>query len=86
MAGKEGDPPLMSPRSSPWGRWAPILRRIAEMQSAILLTVLYALLWVPIGALSFLFEDWLHRRPHSGTAWLKRTPRLNRPDHLKEPF
>jgi len=52
----------------------------------LLLSFLYFVFWLPAGILSRLFADWLHQRRPSSTAWRVRAARLNRPDHLKEPY
>ncbi|MBI3333297.1 MAG: hypothetical protein HYZ93_04325 [Candidatus Omnitrophica bacterium] len=61
-------------------------RRLGELQAALLLSLLYLLLWIPAGLLSRLLADWLRRRPPSGSSWWPRRPRVNDPAHLRDPF
>ena len=53
---------------------------------ALLLTLIYFLVWVPAGLLSRLLADWLRRRPPVKTNWQARPERVNRPETLREPF
>ena len=53
---------------------------------ALLLTLIYFLVWVPAGLLSRLLADWLRLRPPAKTNWQARPDRVNRPETLREPF
>ena len=66
--------------------WKGILRRIGQFQSALLLSLLYLLLWVPVGLLCRVFSDWLHLRTPQRTNWWARPARVNDPAHVREPF
>ena len=63
-----------------------ILKRIGRFQVAVLLSLVYLLLWFPIGLLTRFLADWLHFKPPAKTNWWVRSPRLNDPSHLKELF
>lgn len=63
-----------------------VLLKVGHFQSSLLLCLIYLVLWVPVGLLSFLFADWLRRRRPAASAWLPRNPRLNLPEHAKEPY
>lgn len=62
------------------------LRRVGEFQSALLLTVVYFLLWLPVGYLSRFFADWLNRRPGQKTLWFPKAGRVNDPRTLRDPY
>lgn len=75
-------------RSAPHGERPIIraLRRIGRFQSSLLLTLVYGLVWLPVGLVARLAADWLHRRPPRDSCWSARAERLNRPEHLRDPF
>lgn len=78
---------MNSPTSSqPQGFFKRLLHRMGQIQSAILFSLLYAILWLPVGLLSRLMADWLRRKPPQRTAWLPRSERVNRPGTLREAF
>lgn len=78
---------MNSPTSSPpQGFFKRLLHRMGQIQSALLLSLLYAILWLPVGLLSRLMADWLRRKPPKRTAWLPRSERVNRPETLREAF
>ncbi len=62
------------------------LRKLGRLQGALLLSLLYLLIWLPVGLLSRCMADWLRRRKPPGSAWLPRPARLNEPSHAKDPF
>ena len=64
-----------------------LLRRIGAWQSALLLSVMYVVAWIPVGwATILLGADWFRRRAPAGSAWRPRDPRVNDPRHVTEPF
>ena len=68
------------------GRLKRLLYRIGQFQSAVLLTVFYFLLWVPVGLLSQVLADWLRKRAPERSNWQARAERINLPESLREPF
>ena len=69
-----------------WERVRAALLRVGRFQSALLLSLIYLVLWLPVGLLTRLLADWLRRRPPEGSAWQPRDPRLNGRKHAREPF
>lgn len=70
-----------------WKRLLRILKRIGHFQSLLLLTVLYVVLWIPIGLVCRLRADWLGFKARPRTSqWWPRAARLNQPDHVKLPY
>ena len=67
-------------------RYKGFLRRAGKVQAAVLLGLVYLLLWIPVGLVSRLFADWLRRRTPKGSLWWDRQARLNQPQHLKDPY
>lgn len=63
-----------------------LLTRIGHVQSLIVLTVVYVVLWLPAGLVSQLAADWLRKKAPSDTHWRARDERVNRPETLREPF
>lgn len=63
-----------------------LLTRIGHVQSLILLTVVYLVLWLPVGLVCRFSADWLRRKIPSGTNWWARDERVNRPETMREPF
>ena len=63
-----------------------MLHRIGRFQAALLLALIYGVLWLPVGIVSRLLADWLRRRPPAGSGWTPRAERLNHPSHLRDPF
>jgi hypothetical protein len=63
-----------------------ILHRIGEWQAALLLSLIYVACWMPVGILSRLAADWLRRRAPARSNWWERPPRINRLDHVRDPF
>ncbi len=57
-----------------WAHWKRIARRIADFQVRVLLTVLYALLVVPVGLILHVVADPLRRRRPDGSNWTRREP------------
>jgi len=68
------------------GRLRPILMRIGHFQSTVLLTIIYVLLWLPVGIVTWLCADWLHRRPMPESGWFPRPVHWDSPEQLREPF
>lgn len=64
-----------------WAGWQRLARRIGEFQSRVLLTVLYALLVMPVGLGLRLLADPLRRRRPAASNW---TPRAGAPATLEE--
>ena len=69
-----------------WERLRRGLRRVGEFQSALLLFLLYLVCWLPVGLVSRVAADWLHRRMPERSNWWPRDQRMNQPAHVKEPF
>ena len=63
-----------------------LLHRIGQFQSAVLLSLIYLVCWVPAGMLSRVMADWLRWRAPAGSNWRSRAARLNEPNHVREPF
>ena len=55
-----------------WRVWKHIARRIGEFQGRVLLTVLYALLVVPVGLILRLLADPLRRWRPPASNWVAR--------------
>ena len=72
------------------GRWKLALKRFAtrvgHAQSVLLLSLVYLLLWVPLGWMARWFTDWLKVRPEQNSHWWPRAARVNDPAHLRDPF
>lgn len=80
---------VLKPRASRMPRrasWQASMRRIGQFQSALLLSALYLVCWVPAGLLTRLFADWLRWRAPDRSSWWPRDPRVNHPSHVNEPF
>ncbi len=73
-------------RSAPWESLRSFLHRIGKFQSALLLSLLYLVCWVPVGLVSRVAADWLHHRMPGRSNWWPRDRRVNQPAHVKEPF
>lgn len=73
----------LSGRGKPLKRW---LLRIGRFQSAVLLTLIYLLLWLPAGLLARLLADWLRLRSPAQTNWQPRPDRVNQPESIREQF
>lgn len=56
-----------------WETWKHVAHAIGDFQARVLLTVIYALLVLPLGLLVRLFADPL-RIKHQPTAWTERVP------------
>ena len=69
-----------------WYRIQTVLKVVGRIQSAVLLSVFYALFWVPVGLVSRLCVDWLHRRVPKHSNWHARSDRINDPRHTRDPF
>ncbi len=63
-----------------------LLWRIGEIQSFLLLTLLYVVLWVPVGLVTRWTANWLRFKPPAQTNWQPRSDRVNRPGTLREPY
>lgn len=72
------------PKNLPW--WRSLLHSIGKFQSAVLLAIIYLVLWLPTGLLARVFADWLCRKPSDRTQWQPRPERFNQPSSLREPF
>ena len=72
--------------TGPLGRLFRLLRHVGECINGILLTLIYIILWLPVGVLTRLLVDWLQYKQPAQTAWCARPERLNDPGHLKEPY
>ena len=69
-----------------WHRIQAVLKVVGRIQSAVLLSVFYALFWVPVGLVSRLCVDWLHWRAPNHSNWYARPDRINDPRHTRDPF
>jgi hypothetical protein len=78
--------PLPPRRVALWEVLRRGLRRVGEFQSALLLSLFYLVCWVPVGLMSRVAADWLHRRMPERSNWWPRDRRMNQPAHVKEPF
>ena len=56
------------------------------MLKRLIATLLYILLWVPVGLLSMLATDWLRKRAPEKSNWQPRPARVNQPESLRKPF
>jgi hypothetical protein len=57
-----------------WTGWKRVAEKVARLQTAILLTLLYILLVLPFGIMARLFADPLGIRPASGGSWWRARP------------
>lgn len=63
-----------------------LLLKVGHFQSEVILSILYIVLWLPVGLLSRFSADWLRRRAPERSAWRPRDPRLNGREHVREAF
>ncbi|MBI3319162.1 MAG: hypothetical protein HYZ89_01040 [Candidatus Omnitrophica bacterium] len=63
-----------------------VLRRVGHFQSTVLLSLIYLVCWLPVGLIARLSADWLNTRAPERSNWRLRAPRLNQPDHVRDPF
>ena len=59
---------------SAWNAWKQLARRIGEFNSRVVLTLLYAVLVVPVGLILRLVADPLRRRRPQTSNWTQRVP------------
>ncbi len=57
-----------------WNAWKQLARRIGEFNSRVVLTLLYAVLVVPVGLILRLVADPLRRRRPQTSNWTPRVP------------
>ena len=57
-----------------WAAWKRLARRIGEFQGRVVLTVLYAVLILPVGLVLRLLADPLRRRRPADSNWVARQP------------
>ena len=69
-----------------WQQLKPVFHAIGRVQSALVLSLVYALFWVPAGLMTRLLADWLHWREPKHSNWVARAQRINEPSHVHEPF
>ena len=69
-----------------WPRIKRGLRRIGQVQAALLLSLIYVLIWVPAGLVTKAAVDWLRWRAPSRSNWWPRAERINTPTHVHESF
>ena len=62
------------PHSQVWNGWKWLARLIGEFNARVLLTLLYAVLVVPVGLILRLAADPLRRRRPDGSHWTPRPP------------
>ncbi len=79
-------PPEVSLGKRMWHRIEAVLKIVGRIQSAILLSVFYVVLWVPAGLISRILIDWLHWKAPSQSNWHARPDRINDPRHTQDPF
>ena len=63
-----------------------VVRAVGACQASLLWLILYVALWMPVGAVTRILADWLHRRAPARSQWWPRSARINEPSHLREPF
>ncbi|RPI29654.1 MAG: sxtJ [Acidobacteria bacterium] len=78
-------PPALRPVEKGWIRFGNVLGWI---NTRIILTLLFALVVTPIGAIARLFRDPLNRRldPNAQSYWISRTPGPVRPETYERQF
>jgi hypothetical protein len=57
-----------------WSAWKQLARRIGEFNSRVVLTLLYAVLVIPVGLILRLVADPLRRRRPQTSNWTPRVP------------
>lgn len=74
-------------KTSQQGFFKRLFHRIGQIQAMLLLSLLYLVLWFPVGLIVRMMKvDWLQRKAPPETCWWPRSERVNRPETLREAF